>query len=168
MLRRNGMTVTRGAAAPAAIIRNVLQLPPRCAGAPGGSFAVRRPANCRGLQTQFPELYRDLSTEAICRANQVLSGNYEFLGFEVNLTSAIDWHRDPRSEHRWSRDFYADIDLYELPEGIDVKYVWELNRHQFLVELSRGWMFTHDERLLPQGRANSSWTGSITTRFTKA
>ncbi len=152
-LRRRGMTVMRGVAAPAVIVRRiVLHLPVRCASALRGLVRGTQAGELPRLQTILPELYRDLSTEAICRANRVLSGNYEILWFQVNLTGTIDWHRDPRSQHRWARAFYADLDFYELPAGIDVKYVWELNRHQFLVELSRGWMFTHDDRFGARAR----------------
>ncbi len=104
------------------------------------------------LKSLSPEVFGEISSRAQWRADQIMSGYHEILGFQARLTDPIDWHRDPRSQHQWPRDFHADLDLFELPDGIDVKYVWELNRHQFLVELSRGWMFSRDERFARRAR----------------
>lgn len=125
----------RGAPPAAALSRRAALLVPGAA-----------PDQLLALKSACPELYQMLQVEAMARAARTLAGNCELLGFSADVGGSVDWHRDPRSTHRWPRRFYATLDLYELPEGIDVKYVWELNRHQFLVELSRGWLFSGDER----------------------
>jgi len=68
------------------------------------------------------------------------------LGYEYDVSTPIDWHQDPRSEYRWERGFYADLRLDGLPDGVDVKYVWELGRQQYVVELARGWWLESDDR----------------------
>jgi len=104
------------------------------------------------LKSTSLRLFDELAGRAASRAAQIVNGRYAFLGFQADLTGNIDWHKDPRSAYRWPRDFYASLDLYELPDGVDVKYVWELNRHQFLVELAHAWMFTRDARFAGRAR----------------
>ncbi len=98
------------------------------------------------LQMTFPAFYELLRERSMHRAERLLAGACTILNREVSIAGAVDWHRDPLSDYRWPSAFHADLALYELGGRIDVKYVWELNRHQFLVDLARGWMFTRDER----------------------
>jgi hypothetical protein len=75
------------------------------------------------------------------------------LGHRFDLRGAIDWHRDPRTGHQFPRTFYADVPRHQGSGGpIDVKYVWELGRQQYLVELARGWLFGRDERYAARAR----------------
>ncbi len=80
------------------------------------------------------------------RADAVLSGAWPLLGRPVDLRGEVDWHGDPRTGKRWPRRFYADLRLSDPAAGVDVKYVWELGRQQYLVELARGWLLEGDER----------------------
>ena len=66
------------------------------------------------------------------------------LGRPVDLRGEIDWHADPVTGHRWHREFYRDVQIYEL-DAIDVKHVWEVNRHEFLVDLAKGWRLCRDD-----------------------
>jgi len=108
------------------------------------------PGACRGeldeLWTAFPGLYAALRDRALRRAGAILDGEAVLLGCPTRLSGKVDWHRDPRSAFSWPRKFYADVEVYGRPDGLDVKYVWELNRHQFLVELSRAWLFAREDR----------------------
>jgi hypothetical protein len=45
------------------------------------------------------------------------------------------------------------VKLYELPQDADVKHVWELNRHQWLVDLARAWRTEGNERAAVRARA---------------
>ncbi|MFG0335965.1 MAG: heparinase II/III family protein, partial [Maioricimonas sp. JB049] len=92
-------------------------------------------------------LTAQLWDEAVARAEQILSGRWRMLGHDFDLTGEIDWHRDPVRDHQWPRSFYADVPLRQKPpSSIDVKYIWELGRHQYLAELGRGWRFTGEMR----------------------
>jgi len=140
------------------------------------------------IGAERPELHERLASSAHGRADAVLSGNWPLLGHSVDLRGQIDWHRDPRSEHRWSRAFYADVLLHiaeggaeggsprptfgrcpaarksgqsparksgqppSASRGVDVKYVWELGRQQYLAELARGWLLAREERFAEQAR----------------
>ena len=98
------------------------------------------------LQRESSDVYFEMSQVAEKRADEILSGCWEMLGHGFDLRNSIDWHRDPRSEHCWPREFYADLNLAQEPGGgVDVKYVWELGRHQYLAELGRSWLLTGRE-----------------------
>lgn len=109
-------------------------------------------AQLQRLKENFPQSHAFLAAEATSRAEAVLSGSWNLLGYPVDLQDAVDWHADPRTEHHFPQDFYADLSLYELGNTIDVKYVWELGRHQYLVELARGWLFTGETRYAERSR----------------
>ncbi|MCH8983962.1 MAG: hypothetical protein IH943_07665 [Acidobacteria bacterium] len=104
------------------------------------------------LEREFPQHYFRLATQSKAVAERVLSGSWEMLGHRYDLRSPIDWHRDPRSEFCWPKGFYADVPLYELEEGVDVKYVWELGRQQYLVDLARGWRLSGAEKYAGRAR----------------
>jgi len=85
--------------------------------------------------------------------SDLLDGTVELLGHPVQLGGSFDWHLDPKSAYRFPRVFYADVQLYELPGDVDVKYVWEVNRHQWLVHLAMAWRLDQDDRSAGLARA---------------
>ena len=99
------------------------------------------------LRKEFPDTYAELASQAKARAEAVLSGEWDLLGHPVDLRGRVEWHQDPRSNHRYPKTFFGDVALdFESDDSIDVKYVWEIGRHQFLVELAQGWLLTGEER----------------------
>lgn len=71
--------------------------------------------------------------------------------FDVELAypsaSPPDWWTDCRSGRRAPGRFYADIDYRNAAEVGDSKYVWELNRHQFLCAWGLEYAASHDEAI---------------------
>ena len=54
----------------------------------------------------------------------------------------IDWQRDPLSGRAWPPVYHADVPVHGGDVGFgDVKYVWELSRQQFLIDLGKAWYF---------------------------
>jgi hypothetical protein len=91
-----------------------------------------------------PGLASRLEARSVSRARQIAGGSVSLLGHDVSLVPRVDWHRDPRTGHRFPRSFHGSVDLCQTSGDVDVKYVWELNRHQFVVDLARGWAFTRE------------------------
>jgi hypothetical protein len=100
------------------------------------------------LTRRFPHIADMLRRQSVETAGQIVAGQYELLGVPLNLGKEIHWHKDPRGVYEFPRRFFHDVRIYELPEGVDVKHVWELGRHQYLPQLAFGWAFTHDEQYL--------------------
>uniref|UniRef100_A0A7C4QNA0 Alginate lyase family protein n=1 Tax=Schlesneria paludicola TaxID=360056 RepID=A0A7C4QNA0_9PLAN len=93
-----------------------------------------------------PEMGDAILAQAASRCCKIRSGCWTMLGHDFDLTGDIDWHGDPRTGHQFPRVFYADVSLHQNVGGpVDVKYVWELGRQQYVAELARGWLLTGDD-----------------------
>ena len=104
------------------------------------------------LAQQFPDVHLRLKQGVQQRLAQLAAGTWNCLGQPCDLRGPVDWSRDPVTGYRWPLDFYDDVPIYELPDGVDVKPVWELGRHQFLFTLGAGWLVTGDERHATEAR----------------
>ena len=72
-------------------------------------------------------------------ADRVRRHEFEFFGATFRYDE-IDWQADPVSRLRWPDAWHRSIDVTGLPPA-DVKHVWELSRHQFLIDLGmRYWI----------------------------
>jgi hypothetical protein len=95
------------------------------------------------VRVLLPERRDDL----LAQAERLEHGCFDLLGYkELFFGEPVDWHLDPVSRRRaplvhWSRINPLDVSLVG-----DHKVVWELNRHQHLVTLSRAWLATRDDR----------------------
>jgi hypothetical protein len=116
------------------------------AGRAGTIDAVR--AVRRGLGVPDAEAAR-LMLEASCpgaiaatvrEARSICEGRLRFFGRAWQYGPAWDWHRDPRGEDRWPLRHWSRIDTRKG----GAKYVWEPNRHQHLIALSKAWYWTGD------------------------
>ncbi len=87
-----------------------------------------------------------LRQSVIQRADRIISGKWPMLGHELQLSDSIDWHRDPRTGYEWPRIFHSDVDVHcHIPDGVDVKYIWELGRQQYCSELALAWCLTRKD-----------------------
>ncbi len=81
------------------------------------------------------------AAEAICR------GRFDLLGRRMlSFGDPVDWHLDPISGRRSPRMHWSRLDPLDPSAVGDSKVVWELNRHQWLVDLGRAYRLTGDER----------------------
>ncbi len=112
------------------------------------------------IAENWPTFSQTIADNAIHRADAILNGTCKLLGATVQTSFPMDWHTDPISGHHWERQFYTDVPIYELSNGADVKYVWEINRHQYFVDLARGWRLTGREDYVSRLRdLMLSWIG---------
>ncbi|MFQ5729495.1 MAG: alginate lyase family protein [Waddliaceae bacterium] len=85
-------------------------------------------------------------------ADLICKNQFVFFGFPVNYGSKIPWCADPVSGKEWPMAFHTHVDIFGGNKGIgDVKYVWELNRHQFLPTLGKAYLLTGDEKYAEHG-----------------
>jgi hypothetical protein len=88
------------------------------------------------------------AADAICRHE------FTFFGTPVRYGPQIAWQADPVSGRPWPREFYTRVGIFGGDTGHgDVKYVWELNRHQFLPVLGKAYRLTGDEKYASAGLA---------------
>ena len=81
------------------------------------------------------------------RADAALGGRFDLLGYrDLSFGSPIDWHLDPVAGVRAPLQHWTKIAYLDPRVAGDHKVVWELNRHQWLVDLGAAWWLTGDER----------------------
>jgi len=89
-------------------------------------------------ETRFALLAKQIEPDGEEFWHAAQSGQWSFLGRDWPRAAAMEpgdiWHLDPETGHSWPRDYCFDIP-FRHARG-DIKYVWELNRLQFLPPLA--------------------------------
>ena len=65
----------------------------------------------------------------------------------------------PVTRRVWPRVYHRDVPVHQGGAAYgDVKFVWELNRHQFLIDLGKAFFFTRDVKYRDKATAlQRSW-----------
>ncbi|MFX0104114.1 MAG: alginate lyase family protein [Candidatus Hodarchaeota archaeon] len=80
----------------------------------------------------------------LASANKVIQKDFSIFEKKYRFKNDIDWHYTFFKDISWNLDYFKDIKIN--PKDIDVKYVWELNRHQFLAYLGFAYYYTKNEK----------------------
>lgn len=105
------------------------------------------------LKQVDPLEFDRLRQKLIRRGEVILAGEIELLGKVVSTQGKVAWHRDPITGVEFDRCFYADVSTHQnSDDAVDVKYVWELGRQQFVAELGLCWLVTDDARFALRAR----------------
>jgi hypothetical protein len=96
------------------------------------------------LRRKLPEACADLVAHA---TDMIVSRRFDLLGYRgLSFGDPIDWHLDPVWQRRSPFVHWSQIDALDPAVVGDNKVVWELNRHQWIVNLAQAWALTGDER----------------------
>lgn len=91
-----------------------------------------------GIRDLFRSEYVQELARARTIADQVVRHEIAFFGETFRFGQDINWHADPITGAEWPRRYHRDVPVHGGNAGYgDVKHVWELNRHQFLVDLAK-------------------------------
>ncbi|MGQ9628952.1 MAG: alginate lyase family protein [bacterium] len=93
---------------------------------------------------------RDERQFILKKAEDVLQHRFDFLGSgPVDFGPKIDWTYDFRFDRRWTPyTYYLGLEFIDQPDGGDINYPCELNKHQFFTSLGIAHWLTGDERYL--------------------
>ncbi len=88
-----------------------------------------------------------------------LAGRMDVFGHQgLPVGSPVQWHRDPLTDTALPTGHGKSIDYRDERLVGDIKVVWELGRHQFLVPLAIAWLHTGNPRYYRALGANiNSW-----------
>jgi hypothetical protein len=79
-------------------------------------------------------------------ADRLCDGRFSLLGHrEMSFGDPVDWHLDPISGTRSPFVHWSHLDPLDHQMVGDSKVVWELNRHQWLLQLGQAYRFTGNE-----------------------
>src|SRR5690606_33938391 len=86
------------------------------------------------------------SADAICRGEFPVLG-YGLLRFGTgsNGLGEMDWHLDPMSGQRSPEVHWSRLNPLDRMQVGDSKVVWEVNRHQWMLDLGQAYRLTGDE-----------------------
>lgn len=101
---------------------------------------------------------RELETDAL----SLLSRGPRIFGLELDFSAAPpDWNADPRTGHAVALVFGLGIDFRHMDGDIDIKFLWELNRHLWWVRLAQAYAQTgHSKYLHALGQHLTRWLAS--------
>ncbi len=107
------------------------------------------------IAREFPEIRDRIidSADAICR------GQFSILGYgRLSYGNPIDWHFDPVSGVRAPRLHWSRIHALDPDQVGDSKVIWEVNRHQWMLDLGQAYRLTGDEHYAREFSQNlRSW-----------
>ncbi len=111
------------------------------------------------MRRLFTGPYVDELRHTLRQAARARDNRFEFFGQEFHFPDAIHWQADPVSSREWPAVYHADVPVHGGDVGYgDVKYVWELNRQQYLIDLAKAVYLTGaEEDLLTIRRLVRSW-----------
>lgn len=79
-------------------------------------------------------------------ADRILKHDFRFLSHDYGLREKpINWHLDPVSGMSWPRVFFDDIPFKGSGRLGDIKFPWELAKHQYFFSLGKAYWLTGDE-----------------------
>lgn len=98
------------------------------------------------LRKEFFRLFPGAPEKIQKQADELLAHRFRFLGLEVELPDPIPWNRNPQTGSEYPKQHHAMMDTFNTGRYGDVKYVWELNRHQFFIEVARAYFVSRQEK----------------------
>jgi len=85
--------------------------------------------------------------EVVATAEAACRGRFDLLGFEgLSFGDPVDWSLDPISGRRAPAEHWSRLNPLDSSTVGDSKVVWELNRHQWMVQLGQAYRLTGDLR----------------------
>ncbi|MCA1798682.1 MAG: heparinase II/III family protein [Xanthomonadaceae bacterium] len=95
------------------------------------------------LRAVLPEV----TAHIIQSANSAIEGRFDLLGYRaLECGDPIDWHRDPVSGLSAPHRHWSLLDPLDYATLGDHKVTWELNRHQWFIDLGQAWRLTGERR----------------------
>lgn len=93
----------------------------------------------------------DVKHQCVADAEDLLAHRFNFFEFENEfLGNIIDWNRDYRNNITVPLHYSPSINYRDFEKVGDVKYIYELNRHQHLVRLGQAYYLTRDDKYVAE------------------
>jgi uncharacterized heparinase superfamily protein len=109
----------------------------------GQSRSVINPRLASVVREAIVSRFPDAVADAAMRGDRLLAGQHDLLGYRGLTVS--DWHFDPVHTRRAPLVCWADVPYLDPSMG-DHKIIWELNRHQYFLQLGRAYWLARDPR----------------------
>ncbi|MBD3183009.1 hypothetical protein GF312_12010 [Candidatus Poribacteria bacterium] len=103
------------------------------------------PQNKKEYQKILRKRFKNQKKQVIKEADEICQDEFTiFDSYKIKFDDKINWHFSPDSDKTWPKKHWSKINIRGKDRIGDVKYTWELNRHQFFFVLGRAYWFTGD------------------------
>ena len=109
----------------------------------GQSRCVIDPLLAPVVREEILSRFSNAAADAAMRGDRLLGGHHDLLGYRGLVFP--DWHSDPVHHSRAPLACWAEVPYLDPSIG-DHKIIWELNRHQYWLQLGRAYWLTDDAR----------------------
>lgn len=100
-------------------------------------------------EVEFTQLYQrrfqDNLAVTLKSAQHAVAHQFSIFGTKISFDGQVDWFYDPLLNRSLKPDYWKKINYYSPAVVKEVKYIWELNRHQHFITLAKAWLLTRDE-----------------------
>ncbi len=79
-------------------------------------------------------------------AEKIHRHEFEIFGERFACGAEMDWHRDPKTGHRWPLRNAGELRIVDAAPEADVKRPWELARFHHLLPLGKAYLLTREQR----------------------
>ena len=98
------------------------------------------------LTALYRRYFLERVNKAIKAADDICEHKFNIFGCQVDHGPKIQWALDPVSGNLWEDRFSFDI-VYKGERRLgDIRFVWELNKHQYFFTLGKAYWITGDEK----------------------
>jgi len=98
------------------------------------------------VRSTYDKYFNDNKKDLTKIADELSSQNFHFLGCDVSYPKTISWCANPMTGIEYPHEYSSRIPVYETDQFGDIKYLWELNRHQFFIELAKAYYLTQNNK----------------------
>lgn len=103
--------------------------------------------NCSSLMIDYlVRLFPTYLPAVIKRAERICDFQIPVFGKEIAYENGFFWQSDPLSGKQWPNRHWSQLSVVGATYTMDAKWVWELNRHQFLFPVAIAFWATRDEK----------------------
>ncbi|MFC1620951.1 alginate lyase family protein [Candidatus Omnitrophota bacterium] len=95
---------------------------------------------------EFSRLFPDRLKDIVREADKICAHKFKIFNLDWDAGKDIDWHKDIFTGKTWPLAYHADIDFRNDHDSKEIRFIWELNRHQHLVTLAKAYFLTKDEK----------------------
>lgn len=82
----------------------------------------------------------------IATAERIINHEFDIIGKKIKMNPEIDWNYDILSQKSVPVHYWTEIDLWHPDTVCEIRYIWELNRHQHFVTLAKSYLITGREK----------------------
>ncbi|GAB4334197.1 MAG: hypothetical protein Kow0037_12720 [Calditrichia bacterium] len=98
------------------------------------------------LRQAFNQRFDDRIPVILARAERLLTHRFHFLGQDFKISDPILWNQNPISGAVYPQKHWSELPFADSATYGDVKFVWELNRHQFFIDVAKAYFVSGNEK----------------------